>query len=137
MKYKNKIYLFTIIIITLITMVLSLKIKKSSHKNKIKNKSDFSFTSNELIKKFKNNQENAKNLYSDKIIEVSGKIKEISYLNNKTTIILKSENIDFGVICELNPLENIKKLEKNKTIRIKGICKGYLKDVILLNCSIE
>lgn len=137
MKYKNKIYLFTIIIITLITIVLSLKINKSSYKNKIKNKSDFSFTSNELIKKFKNNQENAKNLYSDKIIEVSGKIKEISYLNNKTTIILKSENIDFGVICELNPLENIKKLEKNKTIRIKGICKGYLKDVILLNCSIE
>ena len=137
MKYKNKIYLITIIIITLITIVLILKINKSSQKDKIKNKSDFSFTSNELIKKFKNNQENAKNLYSDKIIEVSGKIKEISYLNNKTTVILKSENIDFGVICELNPLENIENLEKNKTIRIKGICKGYLKDVILLNCSIE
>lgn len=96
-------------------------------------------SSDDLIHSFKIDEEKSTKIYEGKVIEVTGFVKDISFLNDKTTLILKSEADSFGIICELNPTEkeNMKYVEKNKKIRVKGICKGYLKDVILLNCSIE
>jgi hypothetical protein len=73
--------------------------------------------------------------FEGKIIEVEGKIKEISFLNNTNSVILFGVD-NSGVICDFNKnqTEEIKKLTKNQTVKIKGIYKGYLKDVILLNC---
>jgi len=78
-------------------------------------------------------------LYAGKIIEVTGFIKEISFINNRNTIILNSSTETFGVICDLNKNQEdkIKQLKEDQKIRVKGICKGFLKDVILLNCSID
>ena len=84
-------------------------------------------------------EERSDSLYADKIIEVTGHIKEIMFLNNRNTIILNSNTENFGVICDVNPNQKrkIKQLKKHQKIRVKGICKGFLKDVILLNCSID
>ena len=88
---------------------------------------------------YSNNEEKSDSLYAGKIIEITGSIKEITFLNDRNTIILNSNSETFGVICDINPnqKEKINQLQKNQKIQIKGICKGFLKDVILLNCTID
>lgn len=91
----------------------------------------------EIIDVFQGNELEATATYTNKVIEVHGTIKDISFLNNRNTIILKSEKFKKTfVICEMSPLSNtiIKRLTKGDTISLKGVCKGYLLDVILLNC---
>ncbi|MFY7672109.1 OB-fold protein [Tenacibaculum sp. MEBiC06402] len=91
-----------------------------------------------LLKDFITNENIADKKYVDEVIEVFGKIKEITSLNNRKTIILQT-NTDSGIICDVNnsQQELLKDLKKNQLVHIKGICKGYLKDVILLNCFID
>lgn len=95
-------------------------------------------SSNNLLEDFTTNEQVANKKYIDEVIEVYGKIKEITLLNDRKTIILQT-NTDSGIICDINDKEQekIPNLKKNQLIHIKGICKGYLKDVILLNCFID
>tara|TARA_R110001592_G_scaffold8129_3_gene45032 strand:- start:1818 stop:2255 length:438 start_codon:yes stop_codon:yes gene_type:complete len=139
---KNKKITF-LSIITLLLLVNGyyyiLPMFKSSDKNLQNDLAELTVSSTNLINAYTINEEKSDRLYAGKIIEVSGFIKEISFLNNRNTIILNSNTETFGVICDVNPNqeEKIKLLKKHQKIRVKGICKGFLKDVILLNCSID
>jgi ABC-type lipoprotein release transport system permease subunit len=139
---KNKKITF-LSIITLLLLVNGyyyiLPMFKSSEKNLQNDLAELTISSKDLIKAYTINEEKSDRLYAGKIIEVSGFIKEISFLNNRNTIILNSNTETFGVICDVNPnqKEKIKLLKKHQKISVKGICKGFLKDVILLNCSID
>jgi ABC-type lipoprotein release transport system permease subunit len=139
---KNKKITF-LSIITLLLLIIGyyyiLPMFKSSEKNLQNEHAERSVSSKELINAYTINEEKSDRLYAGKIIEVTGFIKEISFLNNRNTIILNSNTETFGVIYDVNPNqeEKIKLLKKHQKIRVKGICKGFLKDVILLNCSID
>jgi hypothetical protein len=140
MKSKNKIFLSTIIILSLINgYYFVVPYFKSSEKNLENETAELSISSKELVNAYIINEGKSDILYAGKIIEVTGFIKEISFINNRNTIILNSNNETFGVICDLNKNQEdkIKQLKKDQKIRLKGICKGFLKDVILLNCSID
>ena len=112
---------------------------KSSEVNLEKVTSEVSLNSNLLVSLFIANEEASYKLYAGKVIEVSGFVKEISFLNNRNTVLLYTENKESGIICDIHEsqLEKVKKLKKDQKIKIKGICKGFLKDVILLNCYID
>lgn len=76
---------------------------------------------------------------TDKLITVHGFIAEINQLNNRNTLLLSTkENGTISIICDMQKTEVplLEGLEKNQPITIKGILKGTLKDVILLNCII-
>ena len=92
-----------------------------------------------LVKEFLENEERATKKYTNEVIKVYGAVKNISYINNRKTIILSSVNDNSGIICDLDITEdgNLMEIKKNQMLHIKGKCKGFLKDVILLNCSIE
>jgi|TARA_B110000902_G_scaffold263039_1_gene341268 hypothetical protein len=140
MKSKNKIFLSTIIILSLINgYYFVVPYFKSSEKNLENETAELSISSKELVNAYIINEGKSDILYAGKIIEVTGFIKEISFINNRNTIILNSNNETFGVICDLNKNQEdkIKQLKEDQKIRVKGICKGFLKDVILLNCSID
>ena len=140
MKSKNKIFLGTIILLSLINgYYFIVPYFKSSEKNMEKETAELSVSSNKIVNAYTINEEKSNILYAGKIIEVTGFVKEITFLNNRNTIILNSNTQTFGVICDVNPNQKgkIKQLKENQKIRVKGICEGFLKDVILLNCSID
>ena len=140
MKSKNKIFLsICFLLIFIFGIIFIAPIFDSSEKNLENEVAELTLSSNDLIKNYITNEEYANKLYAGKIIEVTGFIKEITFLNDTSTIILDSENETFGVICDINPnqKEKIKTLKQQQKIRVKGICKGFLKDVILLNCTID
>nr|WP_246615870.1 OB-fold putative lipoprotein [Aquimarina litoralis] len=90
-----------------------------------------------LVDLYSKDEDKANSHYKNKIIEVTGIVKEISFLNNRNTILLKGNTTKSSVICDmqLNQTAILRKLKKDDVVKIKGVCKGYLKDVILLNCT--
>jgi len=98
----------------------------------------FSISAENVVSQFHNNEIEATEKYSNTVIEVYGRVKKISHLNNRRTIILEG-NSSSAIICDLDDSEqiNIDTLKINQQLYIKGVCKGYLKDIVLLNCFIK
>lgn len=92
-------------------------------------------TSQELIGRHSN--KSLKNLI-EKSIVVEGTLKNIKRNNKIYTLYLSDKNQKTFILCQLKDeeIEKIPKLEIEQKIKIKGILKGHLKDVILLNCII-
>lgn len=79
---------------------------------------------------FTNNERTANVTYLNKAIEVSGKV--ISVKRNqagKTVVYLQSNDPVFGVNCTFK--QDPGTIHKGDNIIFKGICTGYLSDVIL------
>ena len=93
------------------------------------------FTINELILEHKN--ETFKK-FIEKAIEIEGTINTITYKNNKYTLILSEKDNNTLILCEMQTDQNqkIAKLNVGGKVKIKGILKGVLMDVIVLNCII-
>lgn len=138
MKTKFFLFIFVLLIITGGFYFIN-PLVNSSDKNLENETAALSLNALDLVYNFTNNEEISNDLYAGKIIEVTGTIKEITDLNDRITVILNSNSNRFGVICDINSNQKgkIKQLQQLQKITVKGICKGFLKDVILLNCTID
>ena len=91
----------------------------------------------ELISMFQDNEELANDTYTEKILEVEGVVEEISFLNNRHTILLRGDKFAQNfILCDMafESKDGKERITKGDTIKLKGVCKGYLLDVIMLNC---
>lgn len=87
----------------------------------------------ELFKAFESDETSANQNYLDKVIEVHGEVSEVSQdMDNHTIILFKSSDPIFGIRCTLE--NNTIHPKPGDTIHLKGICKGYLSDVVLTHC---
>lgn len=96
-----------------------------------------SLNTEDIISHFKDNKKKAQTEFVEQVIAVKGTVKNINFLNNRHTITLKSKRYqDHFVICDISPKykETLKSLKTEDTITLVGVCKGYLIDVIMLNC---
>tara|TARA_R110002074_G_scaffold397526_1_gene588046 strand:+ start:1311 stop:1739 length:429 start_codon:yes stop_codon:yes gene_type:complete len=91
-----------------------------------------------LVANFMTDEKQADEIYTGKVIEITGTVKEVSFLNNRNTLILQGKDKNSGVICDMNAnqIDAITKITQGEKVTIKGICKGFLKDVVMLNCII-
>ncbi len=97
---------------------------------------DSAITAERLVLSYTINEQQSNETYREKILEITGVVREVTFINNRNTVILHGNDIDAGVICDMtdDQAARIKQLTKGQTIVVKGICKGFLKDVILINC---
>lgn len=92
----------------------------------------------ELFNKFEDNENQANKAFLGKVIEINGTLADVQKTqDNEIILILRDENQIFGVVCTMQE----KKIDPDKikigtNLTIKGICKGYLTDVIVNNCVI-
>ncbi len=89
-----------------------------------------------LVSQFKENEELANSMYTEQLIEIKGRVKEVTFLNHRNTIVLYGNNNASYVLCDMqtSQKEKVKNLKQDQNVLIKGVCKGFLKDVIVLNC---
>jgi cold shock CspA family protein len=135
---KRKI-IIGILILGIIGVFTAYKMYNKPHINVAETSSDISLTSNKILNDFSSDENAANTKYLEKIIEVVGTISELKNENGKGIVTLKT-NDDFGnVLCHLSTEESkkINTLKEGQTIIVKGICKGYLMDVILVKCVIK
>lgn len=97
---------------------------------------DVRIKSEELLDSFVSDRDLANKIYVEKTIEVEGVVKEITFFNNRYTVILQGGGEYMCIMCDMkeNQYEQIKTLSVGHSVVLKGICKGFLMDAILLNC---
>lgn len=97
-----------------------------------KKKADLQLTATKLISDYETNELAADSLYLGKILLISGQITEISQSDSTSRIHLQSENPIAFVICEMEKTTDITEIKSGDEIKVKGLCSGYLSDVILV-----
>lgn len=108
------------------------------HKNMQRQGADFELSASDLYSDFENDESAANTKYLDKIIQVSGNIREIIKEEDKVSIILETGNLLGGITCELDDhsQHDISSLSEGDQLILKGICTGMLMDVVLVRCII-
>lgn len=122
----------------IISLFIVYKIYNKPHVNVSDTKSDITITADQIINDFSSDETKANRSYLDKIIKISGVISELKVVKQKGIITLKT-NHDFGsVLCHLSDKasQKINSLKEEQTLTLKGICTGFLMDVILVKCEI-
>ncbi|GAA3642557.1 OB-fold protein [Flavivirga jejuensis] len=139
MNKKTKFIVLGSVLILTFIMVLLVVIYNKPHTNVANSKADITLTAQTILNDFENDENNANAKYLEQIVEISGTISTLSINDNKGIIALKNEGSLGTVMCHLTPEETIKfkNLYTGKPVIIKGICTGYLMDVILVKCIIK
>lgn len=99
-------------------------------------KADVTVTSGQLVSDYEADETKANETYLGKVVEVSGKVAQVTTEEGKTKIHLESESPMSLVICEMEHPEGSETVKPGDEIKIKGQCTGYLSDVILVGSSI-
>lgn len=97
---------------------------------------DFVLFPSTLANEYDENEDEANTKYLDKIIEVKGKIREISD-QGTGILILETGNPMTGVQCEFQNAQDLADLQTGNTITVRGVCAGKLMDVNLSRCIIK
>jgi hypothetical protein len=90
----------------------------------------------DLVNKFDADAFAATDQYADKVIEVRGFVGSIHLTDTSGTVLLKAGTSISSVVCQVDKknLGEIKQLHHGEMVIIKGICSGYLMDVIMVRC---
>jgi hypothetical protein len=99
-------------------------------------KADVVISADQLVKDYESDEKSANQKYLGKVVEVSGKVTEITSEEGKKKVNLETSNPISTVICELEESLNTGNLKKGDDVKMKGMCSGYLSDVILVQSSI-
>ncbi|WP_020538140.1 OB-fold protein [Lewinella cohaerens] len=107
------------------------------HENMDRAKTDVQISAGELFTAFAENEAQANEIYLDKVIAVTGKVREVSKSpEGLVKVTLDSGDEMFGVICQLDELSEHQRTEfqPGESVMLKGKCTGMLMDVVLVRC---
>lgn len=107
------------------------------HQNMKKASSDFQLEASALFTEFETNETTANEKYLDKIVQISGVVRESSTDDDgQVSVTLDAGSSMFGVICKMDGLTKHKQtdFQPGEQITLKGVCTGMLMDVVLVRC---
>lgn len=136
-RIKIKTFKIILIFILILCSYFGFKIYRASMPLNINIvKVDEQINSNKLLASFEANESLAEATFIEKVIVIEGIVNDVTYLNDRYTVILQSGNKFSKILCDMSSSqgEQVKKLKTGQSVSIKGVCKGYLLDVIMLNC---
>jgi hypothetical protein len=129
MKRNGKIILGIIALIFIAGAGYGVYMWNEPHRD-VTNEKGIDITANAIFDSFSQNESRANQIYLDKAIQVTGEISEVKKNQaGQVVVYLKSDDPIFGVNCTFK--NDPGPLQKNTTITFKGICTGFLNDVII------
>jgi hypothetical protein len=133
MKKTGKIILSVVVIAMLAGAFVLYRLWYTPHRD-VKEESAITVTAQGILDAYAADETKANTLYLDKAIEVSGEVDNVSTTpQGKTIVSLKSSDPMAGVRCTMKEDVTVK---PGETVRIKGICSGFLMDVTLIECYV-
>jgi hypothetical protein len=135
MKAKKIILILSLLIF--LGGFIAYKMYNKPHVNVAETSSDVSLEAVKIVDDFSSDEIMANTTYLDKIVQVSGIINSIKTENE--TVIVALEGNSFGdVLCYLSEESKTKvnTLKEGQRVTLKGICTGFLLDVVLVKCAL-
>lgn len=135
---KIKKIILVIIVLGIVGALIVYKMYNKPHVDITETSADITISANKIMQDFSSDETTANTRYLDKIIQVKGIVSETK-IENEIGIISLKTNDDFGSVqCYLSEeaTYKISELKEGQTITVKGICTGYLMDVILVKSEI-
>jgi hypothetical protein len=99
----------------------------------------FRLEASTFIKQFETDESKANAKYADQTISVHGVAHTVQTTDTTATVFLNDGHSGTSVICQFGRESNeeIKDLKKGDPVTIKGICSGYLMDVVMVRCVLD
>lgn len=136
MNRKKIIILISILAVIITVSYIAISMYNKPHINVAKTAPGVSITSQDLLSDFLTDENQANAAYLDQIVQVTGNITGLDTTDGNAIVTLSHKNSFGSILCHL-PLEESEKmisLKEGQKITVKGICTGYLMDVILVKC---
>lgn len=96
---------------------------------------DITIPAVDLLAAFQADESAANMTYNDKVLEVSGTVKELVLVEDgPPEVVLETGDMLAGVSCSFEAGAEVP-WEVGQEARIKGICTGMLMDVVLVRCT--
>ena len=135
MRLKNKKIIFlNILLIVFISAFIGIKMWNEPHKN-VKDANAISVEATELYNFFVRDSAGAKKLYENKVLIISGIVKQVSKnQGNQNIIFLKTDNNNGSINCTMEEKIN-NNLQQGKQVILKGICSGYISGDVEMGLS--
>ncbi|PRX57907.1 OB-fold protein [Flagellimonas meridianipacifica] len=137
MTLRKSLILFIILLLGLFLLrYVNDTIQKKPNENGVSTEAELHVTSKDLVASFLSNEELANATYVEKTLEVEGIVKEVTFLNNRYTVLLQGSGEYMCIMCDMkeDQVAQVQTLSKGDSVVLKGICKGFLMDAVLLNC---
>ncbi|WP_435624865.1 OB-fold protein [Flagellimonas sp.] len=137
MTLRKSVILFVVLIIGLLLFRYLDKVtSEQPNEVSLTAEAEYHIKSEDLLDSFISNEELANKMYVEKTIEVEGIVKEVTFLNNRYTVLLQGNGSYTCIMCDMkeDQVAQVQTLAKGNSVVLKGICKGFLMDAILLNC---
>jgi hypothetical protein len=134
-KNQKLLLILAAVLVTVFCATFYFKVNQKIQIDTINIETETQVTSKKLIAAFLNNESDANLRYVEKAIEIQGVVKEVTYNNDRCTIFLQGDTEFSSVMCVMkkNQYQEIQKLKKGQSVILKGVCKGFLMDVIFLD----
>jgi hypothetical protein len=135
MKAKKIILILSLLIF--LGGFIAYKMYNKPHVNVAETSSDVSLEAVKIVDDFSSDEIMANTTYLDKIVQVSGIINSIK-TENETVIVALAGNSFGDVLCYLSEESKTKvnTLKEGQRVTLKGICTGFLLDVVLVKCAL-
>ena len=119
-----------------VTVIL---IYNKPHRSVAEEEAEFTVTASELVDAFSQDESAADSVYSGKVVEISGLLKEKIMSDGAAILFIGDTSQMIGVNCFLrdHQEEAYRGLQVGKQVTVKGICNGLLLDVVLDKCIVK
>lgn len=99
-------------------------------------KPDVEVSAHKLLTDYETDEKTANDTYLGKVIQVKGEISAIVNEGGKRKIQLDAGSPMSSIICEIDSTNNISAVKTGDEVKIKGLCSGYLSDVIVVQANV-
>lgn len=97
---------------------------------------DVSVSADQILADYESDEKTANEKYLGKVVRVNGKVATITSEDGKQKIQLETSSPIALVICEMEEGKDALALKVGDAASIKGLCTGYLSDVILVQSTV-
>lgn len=129
----KKYFILSILVVILIGVIgiwFFIFFKPTHFKRDVSNETGIALTASSIVTAYQTNEVSANNEYLNKTLQITGEIAEAKADQiGKTTLLLRSNDAFTFVFCTLKTTDT--SFKKGDTVTVKGICTGFLSDVVL------
>ena len=136
MNSKKLKILVGLILVLSISLLILLKLYNEPLLNVKNTNADIEVLAQNILEDYRMDEVLANKKYVGNLVQVKGEVSKISIDDGNSIVTLKDTNEESSIMCHMLPEENLKalKLKIGEQVILKGVCTGYLMDVIIVRC---